>query len=261
MGRWSAEQTREHLRKQVRDAALVRETGHVELARSLREAHLARIDDDPEKEHLYVTWGYRTFEDYVRLELGLSSSYAARLIRVAECLDDTLANIDPVLRKRYTDLGVKKLTLLSQVVTAGSALEWLVQAEEAHTKDLEVAIKQYLRALRTARKKLVESKGRNPEAVPVPVVARMSRLEVPLYPSQKDVVELALEQAMSVTNNRSRGLALTLLAQEFLVAHRVDGEESRASFLRRIEELLHCRITARDFSGKVIYDHAPGHAS
>lgn len=254
MRSWTDEEMNSPLRGEAVEASRMFEDGYLVMGRKLLEVVTTHLDGDPDKDAIHVAWGYRTFREYVEAELPFTVSHARSLMRVVECLEGRLKDVAPALRTRFVALGSRKTIALSAVITQQTAQAWIDLAERVGSRDLDVAVKHYRRQVRALRKQRPDpATYRDP---PVPAWVHMERLEFPLYPTQRALIDHALELASTLTGNRSRGLNLTLLAQEFVAQYDpgcVDTSQLRATFFRRLEELFHCKLAVRALDGTFLY--------
>ncbi len=265
------------LRKETATLAKQIDEQYIELAERLWEVFDTPIDNDRNQAPIYTSWGFSSFPDYVKEELGIHPKRAQRLVRIWHKLGVQLVGLDTGLRQRIVRLGFSKVRELVGVLTPKNAEAWVNKAEELSYLKLTALVEKYKaeRDLRDARRAQgAEVNGSSPlassararseidmdsdpddsesdeEELPVPDVKSedFAMRHFSLAPDQLETVELALRRASELSNSDKRGHNLSLIALDFLATNTftVADEEQRLRFLQKFERLLGFKLIVVD---------------
>jgi hypothetical protein len=192
------------------------------------------IDGDSKKPPIFTSWGFLSFSDYAESELGLNRRTAEHLRRIYYVLEVQLRGLDPLLRKRFIDLGRSKARELVRVLDLQNAGEWIALAERVSYKDLVSAIKQRLEE--TDIEEAVHGPPETPALDP-----EVKRMNFALFPEQNDNVKLALARAKELSSSEKTGHNLDLICTDFLATNDfLKGSDQRMwrRFLAKYEQIL-----------------------
>lgn len=263
------------IRVRARELAHDLEHGYLELAKILYDIYDRSEDGDSKNPPLFVTWGYKTFAEYVDQELGFAIRKAQRLRLIWFKLTVELHGLDSKVKKRLVALGWSKLRELVRVLTLKNATEWIDKAENMSFVQLEDAVRAYhdaekLDKMQKAAKAQKKAKADDEADIdddeadidlepneqagpPVPDGKAFEWMHFKLDPEQFLLVHAAFERAAELTeqgtpgyDKRSRNLEL--ICHDFLGTHTFehDSVKNKLAFLARMESLLGLRLIILD---------------
>jgi hypothetical protein len=263
------------IRARARELAHDLEHGYLELAKLLYDIYDRSEDGDAKNPPLFVTWGYKTFSEYVDQELGFAIRKAQRLRLIWFKLEVELKGLDPKVKKRLVALGWSKLRELVRVLTLKNTSEWVDKAENMSFVQLEDAVRAYHDAEKVEwAKSQKKAKAKDADAdddpdtddevdidlepnekagPPVPDGKPFEWMHFKLDPEQFLLVHAAFERAAELTeqgtpgyDKRSRNLEL--ICHDFLGTHTFehDSLKNKLAFLARMESLLGLRLIILD---------------
>lgn len=202
---------------------------------------------------LYVKWGFKTFDEYITKEVGISKDYARRMRRVF-----SVFVLKCGIRPNELDvIGRSKAHVLLPVVDKFNARNWLSTAKTSTYDELVTKV----RAAKAASveevseptepdsplpggDKPIKLSSSSPRAVSTKsseFVRRTFRL-----PEDSDtILDEALAEAQRITKSASDGFNLTCIAQQFL-QHRMTETGKKDGrlkwFMRNLEEVYGIRL-------------------
>lgn len=119
------------------------ERGYIRLGQLLYEARNTTVGNVPGGTPIFVTWGFKNYDDWVTEELGLHERKATSLIRIYRRLVVELKDMDAAVRERILRLGWTKVRELSGILTVSNALKWAQIGEECNYNDVRRAVSKY----------------------------------------------------------------------------------------------------------------------
>lgn len=214
----------------------------VEMARDLWTVfHLKR----------YVEMGFETFDDFVKIRLGMSRDKADRLRRMFSKLV-LKCDIKPALLE---GIGRSKIEMILPVVTRENAREWIEKARELPYGRLELEVREF--KARSVPHPPEPTLPESPVVPEAPVVLSKTTTASATPPTTfktrtfrlpEDVITLldeALGEAQRITKSASDAFNLACVLQHFL-AHRMTQEGKKDSrlrfFMRHMEEIYGGRL-------------------
>lgn len=120
--RWMAE-----IRQEAKRLSRVLDESYFDVGRVMYEVKYTESHDN---KPVWQVWGYNRFDDYCWKELHQHPHRIDRLIRVYERLNIDLEAMDPLLRRRFIQLGFSRVTILCRILTYENLETWLKIAEQ-----------------------------------------------------------------------------------------------------------------------------------
>ncbi len=153
-----------------------------------------------EKE-LYLEYGFASFEEWVRVELGFQERKARYLVSLVEGFERA-----GVTEEEAATIEQSKAAAIAPVLTTENKEEWL---EKARTLDT-----------RTLKREVAKAQGRPVSDEP------LRPWGVALFPDQRETVETAMRLAGLAAGTDTRGVMLVTICQEFIAEYsHLDGAE------------------------------------
>lgn len=270
---------RDSIRKKAKDLANGVDNGYLQLSKLLWEIHKIPIDNDPDKPSTYTAWGFKTFGEYVEVELGIQRRKAERLRNIGEMFDVLLVDTDPSLRKRLKKVGWSKLRELRRVFAVKSdpkfVLKWTERAEQLNYPQFLHAVGKYLDSVdnlsdgshkeaktKTEKASYGGKKANVPDDEDLPDLERTHTFHFLCFNEQIDNVREAMERAAElITAKGGEGEAakksqlLSLICMDFLATNdfgKPMDPKTRVKFLSKLESHLGVKLVAIDTKSKDI---------
>jgi hypothetical protein len=230
----------------------------MELAQILYEIYDTPIDGDPTNAPIYCSWGYKTYSDYAKKELGLLYNKAVNLRRIWYVLEVELADLDPMLKKRLTELGWTKVKEVTRVLTLQNAEKWVEAVETMTFNEVRQAVTAYRVELEQKLQEAAIGNGELPslevlsEKVAIPV-EKIFYERFALYKEQQEVVQQAIQKASELSGSGVKSNNLHLICMDFLATNDfTKGIDSRIRLLSKLEKLLNLQLVVVE-EGDVVY--------
>lgn len=261
--------------------ALVAEVdrGYIRVAELLYRMQSLRVDGSSDKgQHLYVAWGFGTFEAWVEADLCFQKHKALALIRIYRRIVVELADMQPATRDAILALGWTKVKELVRVLTLSNADHWAKVGGTVSYPDFRAAVAAYAEGLlkkqideavelqKAAEVKKVDASAILPddgtppapvhiegagfegesdesdgtEGVPLPLPVKTIPMSFAFYPEQAKTMAEALALAEKNNPGKPKSYHLETIALEYLAGHHVggDSDERRAHAFARLAECL-----------------------
>jgi len=199
---------------------------------------------------LYIGWGFETYDDYLREEVGISkdSAYRARRIFNIFVMKCGLRpkELDGVCRGRAQ--------LMLPYVTRENARDWVGDAKQLSWAEFTAKVEREKDKIRPPKPAptapddplptgsvITVPPDKSPRVVTQPVEAEEFRVRTFRLPEDSDsLLTEALGEAQRITNSHSQGFNLSCIAQHFL-AHRLTNEGKNDGrlhwFMRNMERI------------------------
>ena len=244
------------VRRKARDYATKVEEGYMELARLLYTIYDAPMDGDPEKGPIYRSWGFESFDEYVRQDLNIEPKRAQRLRRIWYRLEVDLGNrLNESIKSRLVALGFSKVRELVRVINQHNAEEWIEQAEQLSHSKLCQLVNQYLDRVQEEYGDEHATIDLNEVDTKVPKPEALKSEAFRLYPEQAVNVEKALETASRLSRSDKKSHNLDLICTNFLATHAFTKEERvLEEYLDGLQSSLNVKLIAYDPSkGEIVF--------
>jgi len=241
------------------DGRIVEATGEEEFA-DLRKAvfnsrklidrsrwDLAAALYEIKEKNVYERWGYYSWDEYVKNEVGMTVRTTQYLISMYHCfyveigseLDDDKKQD---LASKVSEIGWTKARSLVGVVDKENVDDWIDKAKDMSSAELEGVTKRAL----------LEQNGEDSSAV-----ESVSVVSIRFYDEQREVYEQALGLAKEIADSDKKNHLLSLICQDFVTTNMVNrgGSVGRLGrYLDRTAAILGIKIVAVDNdSGKVVH--------
>ena len=209
------------IRARVRKLRAMMEEAYIIVARDLWEIYHSKH---------YIKWGYETWGDYLRDEVGISKDSAYRARKIFETFVHK-CNLPP---SAVDGIGRSKAQKLLPIVTRDNARTWISKAKVMTYDDLVEAIEDAKGesggyptptapdvALPSTPITINVGKLTTTKVEPKPAKFRVRNFRLP--DETDDLLEEALNEAQRITNSHAAGFNLGCIAQFFL-SHRLTSE-------------------------------------
>ena len=209
--------------------------------------HLARDLWTAYHRKLYVNWGFETFDDYVKTEVGISKDYAYRMRRIFSVFV-LKCGIKP---SELDVIGRSKAQILLPVIDKSNAKGWISTAKLLPYNELVEKVHE----IRKKKKKAAVAPTEPDNPLPngdQPIRLAKNSTGIALkqeefkprtfrLPADSDsLLDEALAEAQRITKSSSEGFNLTMIAQHFM-AHRMTQEGKKDGrlhwFMRHMEKI------------------------
>lgn len=243
------------IRKRAHQLSKAMDAGYLELAEILYKMYVTPIDNDPSKGALWTKWGYNSYKEYAREELGLGPRKAERLRQIWFHVEERLhGRLDPSLKKRLYAIGWSKLREIAPLMVESNVEKWLSLAEQASCKQLTSETKRFRARLDKAREKRLANEenpgsesleGFEEEESLLEQIAvdddslRLKTKVFGFYPDQLANVEAALDRAEEMSNSDSPSNNLSLICMDFLATNDFGREGDPVNILRYLSRMEH----------------------
>ncbi len=209
------------IRTRVRKLRAMMEEAYIIVARDLWEIYHSKH---------YLKWGYETWGDYLRTEVGISKDSAYRARRIFETFVHK-CNLPP---SAVEGIGRSKAQKLLPIVTRSNARSWISKAKVMTYDDLVDAIEDAKDdsggyptpsdpdvALPSSPITINVGKKTSTPKKPKVVKFRVRKFRLP--DDTDDLLEESLNEAQRITGSHAAGFNLGCIAQFFL-SHRLTSE-------------------------------------
>lgn len=200
---------------------------------------MAEIFFQINSEGIYQRWGYNSFEQYVEMDVSMSSRTAQYLV----AMFNWFANeVGPQLSDEDRDemllgirgLGWAKAKCLVGVAGEEDVLEWIARAKEMTSSELQAETKRAL----------VEKDGGDPGEVKTTKSMTTSFDE-----DQYVIIEAALSKAQDISGEKKKGNLWALIAQDFVSTNTTKPDEqdkNRERYFQKIGSIYNVNLIAVD---------------
>ena len=236
------------IRREAKKLVEELDTGYMKLAKLLYQVYTTPVDNDPERNPVWMEWGYESFGEYAEKELGISSRKAYYLNKIWYTVEVEL-DLDNALKSRFAKIGWSKAREIVRVMNTANAEHWIRLAETHSYTEVDAAIKKYIDEHGGSA-----SEARKSEETPGPSVVNFERFA--LADEQHENVVEALEAAAKLSGSTVKSHNLDLICTDFLANNEFskDRNTTRQSYLSKVEELLGVKILAVDAkTGDLVY--------
>ena len=204
------------IRQAAQDARRKTEESYWELSIVLHEIY---------SNMLYESWGYKTWADYVEIELDIQKRKAQYLVSI----QDWFGGMKPNVQKWVRELGWTKAKELVGKVDNNNAEEWRDKVEGKSYRELMNLLAA------PAEDKPAPAKPADPDQV--------TKKNFGLYPDQLSNVDLALQLAKEIAQSDSDNHALDMVCLEFVSSHQMNTVQE---YLAKAEGILGVKLIAYD---------------
>ena len=201
--------------------------------------HLFKVKD----ETVYIHWGYKSFEEYLMVEVKLTERTGDWLIEMYDVFANQL-KIDEDTKKKIKQLGWTKAKSLSRlkkkkVLNKNNISKWISIADKSSAMELDNQI----------RAAIQKKTGEGEEVEP------MKNKTFRLAPEQMEIVDNAIEMASKVLESEKPGHCISMVCQDFVATNMFQKRKDRSNmdhYLNKIAAILGVRLIAMDIESKKI---------
>ena len=215
----SVEAEHSFIRQRAQDARSKIEESYWDLSVVLHEIYT---------DMLYQSWGFKSWADYVEIEMGMNKRKAQYLVSIQSWFGE----MKPSVQRWVRELGWTKAKELVGRVDNENAEEWQEKVEGKSYREL--------------MNLLEESKGSGTEGEPeVPNVEepKPTKMNFALFEDQLSNVESALKVAKEISQSDSNNHALDMICLEFISTHQMSTVQE---YLAKVEAILGVKLIGYD---------------
>jgi len=230
--------------------SVVEDSIRVQIREQLRgyEKHcmrMAKLLSQVKRQELYFEWGFPSFDEYVKADLGFEVRRAYYHIAIWKTFGEKF-NIP---ENRIQQVGWVKAGYLASldrvgVLTDENVEEWLERATEITTQELVAEIKEAKAKVETLDTSIIPTI--NPNTGPA-VLETIERVSFHLYPGQQECVKKAFEVASRIAGSDKKGHLLETICLSFLsgdVSQLSNKRDEISWYIKRLEQHLNVKLIA-----------------
>ena len=191
----------------------------------------------------YMPLGFASFKEYVESELDFQLRKAMYLVSIAKWLESL-----PAIAKEWAEeLGWSKAKELTGRVTAENFEEWRARLEGKTKSEIQAILTPS--EAETAEAEATASKSAEPSA------ESARKVSFSLFREQDKIVSDALQRAKQIADTDKDGVALELIATDFLASN---SGATQDDYLAHVESITGLRLIAvnpkgDDGRGSIVY--------
>lgn len=218
------------LRRKINDLRKTMEENSWELAFAMNEVHETGV---------YQAWGYKTWKDYVEVELDFAIRKAQYLIGIAQWFGQLNAGVRDWVKK----LGWTKAKELTGRVTNENSAEWKKKVEGQ-------SVSQIQKMLKESADDGGDEGGDSSSSSSGDDKEKAKKKNFKLFGDQMENVNAALEKASELSGSDKEGHNLDMICVEFLGANA--ASEDVGAYLKKVESVTGIKLIGYDPKKKAV---------
>ena len=203
---------------------------------------LGRLLNDINSLTLYKSWGFESFEDYVKAELGFEYRRAAYHMAIWNNFGVKLSvKEDKIKEIGWTKAGMLTGLVSDGVITKQNVDEWIDKAKTTTVKKLSEEVKNK-RADRPKTVNIIDPFTKQPT-----LVNTIHKINIGLYENQHENYQRALEVAAKVAKSDKVPHLIDMICLYFLAGHTsnsIDTDHNLSWFIEQLQKAFNINIVA-----------------